>query len=282
MRLIELKRKKVEVPFDPVEDARSYLEHEKESGINRCPNGTLQLFVPRKIERYATKKEREEHILRDRAKYAYDDEGNMIPQYQTWVNDVQESIIREGAPIIAGGWLPKQGDDKPSGALMWTSTAKKLPNGKWTSDWNKFIQGRNAGGEPGKIGYVYKVLPNTSVLELDSIQDALIIYKTFATLGRPNKAYEDPKEWEFIKQHPALYSGEEGQAAIIRKDFPWQQLAKHFDCVHHWPGHRAFGCDPFFYSYDVESSVWFKPNQLELLGQVPLLTGDDREDDEDY
>jgi hypothetical protein len=80
-----------------------------------------------------------------------------------------------------------------------------------------------------------------------------------------------------------LYSDNEGEAAIIRKDFPWQEISKHFDVVTHRPMHGAyFGRDPFFVGYDVESSIWFKPNQLELLGQVPLWTGDVKEDDEDY
>jgi hypothetical protein len=288
MRLYELqrKKKKEQAPFDPVEDARQSLEWEKESGSKALPNGTLQLFVPRKIERYNTKKEREEHILRDRAKYAYDDEGNMIPQYSDWVNSATESIIREGAPVIAGGWLPTQGGDKPLNAVIWTSTGKKLPNGKWTSDWNRFIQGRNASGEPGKIGYIYEVLPNTAVLELDSIHDATNIYKIFATLGRSNTTYADPKEWEENKKYPSLYGGDdEGIARILRKDFPWQEIAKHFDCVHHWAmgrNYSGYGRDPFFESYDVESTVWFKPNQLELLGQVNLWTENDRENDEDY
>jgi hypothetical protein len=282
MRLTEISRKKKPPePRDPIEDARGDLEWEKERGSKAMPNNTLQLFVPRKIERYDTKKEKEDHILRDRAKYAYDDEGNMIPQYRNWIDHVQESMM-ESAPVIAGGWLPKQGGDKPLSALMWTSTAKKLPNGKWTSDWNKFIQGRNAGGESGKIGYLYKVHPDTSVLELDTTQDALRIYKIFSILGRPNTSYNDPAQWN-RNSELGIY-GEESDAMIIRKDFPWTDVAKHFDCVHHWPLHsNYFGRDPFFSGYDVESTVWFKPNQLELLGQVPLWTENDRnDDDEDY
>ena len=83
MRIDELKsRKKVQVQYDPIEEARSQLEWYKEKGETAKPNGTLQLFVPRKQERYLTKKERENHVLKDKAKYAYDDEGNIIPQYQ--------------------------------------------------------------------------------------------------------------------------------------------------------------------------------------------------------
>ena len=175
---------------------------------------------------------------------------------------------------------PRPSGEKPLGALLWTSTAKKLPNGKWTSDWNRFIQGHNASGEPGNIGYVYKVLPNTSVLELDSLQDALRIYKIFSSLGRPNKEYDNPEAWQ--RKENYWTGSDDMEASIIMKDFPWQEIAKHFDCAHHWGLRRNYGGyrrDPFFGGYDVESTVWFKPNQLEFLGQVPLFIGDDRYDD---
>ena len=110
MRLAELKKsskKTIAAPFDPVEDARQSLEWEKEHGIKALPNGTLQLFVPRKIERFRTRKEKEDYLLRAKAKYVYDDEGNLMPQYKAWVNAVEESFIPEGAPIIAGGAKPK-------------------------------------------------------------------------------------------------------------------------------------------------------------------------------
>jgi hypothetical protein len=279
MRLNELARKKkIVTPYDPVEAARESLEWYKEDGIKRCPNNTLQLFVPRKIERYATKKEREEHILRDRAKYAYDDNGDMIPQYRDWVNNVHESIIDEGAPVLAGG-NPLIGGSKPLSALLWTSTAKKLDNGKWTSDWNNFIQGGNLGSsKPSKIGYLYKVLPNTLVYELDSAQDALIIYKIFKDLGRPNKALDDPNNWERTSEF--YRNSNDTDISIIQKDFPWPDLSANFDCIHHWGGRNSFNYDSFTGGYDVESSCFFKPNQLELLGQVPLWTPeDDKEDD---
>ena len=280
MRIYELaKRKKIEVPYDPIEDARASLEWYKEHGLTIIPNGTLQLFVPRNIKRYATRKEREDYVLRDRAKYAYDDEGNMIPQFRDWVNSANESYLPEGAPIIAGGWLPKIGGDKPLDALLWTSTAKKFSNGKWTSDWNKFVQGNNVGGEPGKIGYLYKVRPNTTMLELDSINDAKQIYKIFSALGRPNKALDDQKNWD--RADELQYYGRDAEAKIIRQDFPWDQIAKHFDCVHHWPMRGYYGeRDPFFGGWDVESTVWFKPNQLEFLGQVPLETSYREEEDD--
>lgn len=279
MRLYEIKKKKQE-PYDPIENARSSLEWTKERGSKSRPNGTKQLFVPREVERYDTRKEREDHILRDRAKFGYDDEGNMIQQYRDWIDQTNESLIREGVPMITGG-NPLPGKDKPIGALFWTSTAKQLSNGKWTSAWNEFIQGGNTPGKASKIGYLYEVLPNTIVYELDNSNDALYIYKIFAELGRPNTARTDSKEWEKEKEiFGDILSSNEIEMNLVKKDFPWDQIAKHFDCIHHWG--RSFGFDfrDFTASYDVESTVWFKSNQLRLLGQVPLSTNDNDSDDE--
>jgi hypothetical protein len=265
MRLFEIK-KKFQPVFDPIEDARAQLEHYKEIGMKENPNGTLQLFIPRKVNRYTTRKERYDYILKDRAKYAFDDEGNLIPHYEKWINSANESFIKEGAPIIGGGSPILPGQDKPIGALLWTSTAKKMPNGTWSSDWNMYA--RNAGMDQEKVGYLYKVKPNTVVYELNTNRDAEIIYEIFNTLGRPNTAYTDPKEWEKMRS-----SGYQSEIDLIKKDFPWPELQKHFDCVHHfhYRGLSFNGEKEFTYSYDCESTVWFKPDQLELLGQVPVF-----------
>lgn len=279
MRIDELKRKKkVETVFDPVEGARTTLEWLKESGETLRPNGTLQLFVPRKFERYATKKERSDYILRDRARYAYDDEGELDPQLKKWIDQATESInykLDESVPVIAGSpILP--GDSKPVGATLWTSTARQLSNGLWTSDWNKFVMDGGTGSKgtknQSKIGYLYKVRPRTCVLEIDGSHDAKMIYDIFAKLGRENTALANPEEWNKIREY-----GFGNEISIIKKDFPWQHIARHFDCVHHWSfssGSRDSDSN-FTYGWDIESTAFFKPNQLELLGQVPIFHGDE-------
>lgn len=279
MRIDELtRRKKVQPVYDPIEAARDQLEWYKEKGESARPNGTQQLFVPRKQERYFTKKEREAAVLKNHAAYGYDDAGNITPHYQQWIDQATESIIREGAPIIAGGSPISAGDTKPIGAVLWTSTAKKLSNGKYTSDWWNYILNGGVGYKnqynQEKIGYLYKVKPRTCSYLMDDSNDARVIYDIFAELGRENTRKQNPTadDLDWIKQ------GFSSHESLIRHDFPWQHLARHFDCVHHYGGSRYsydnYGFD-FMQGWDVESSVFFKPTQLELLGQVPLRTSED-------
>lgn len=283
MRIDEFaKKKKIETIYDPIEAARESLEYYKKHGTTVAPNGTLQLFIPRKVEIYTTKKEREDYLLRDRAKYSYDDEGNLTDWAKNYIETATESRnLNEAAPVIAGGSPVLPGHNKPVGAILWTSTAKKLPNGKWTSGWNKFIQSHGMGdlgiSRQSKIGYLYKVKPNTVVYELDSTNDAKIIYEIFEKLGRGNSAYSDPAEWKRIKEYGSPDD-------LIRKDFPWQELQKHFDCVHHYNfgSYNYDGIMQFTYGYDCESSCWLKSDQLELLGQVPIFQGDEDQDDDEY
>jgi len=67
---------------------------------------------------------------------------------------------------------------------------------------------------------------------------------------------------------------------LIKKDFPWHEIQKHFDCIHHYHFRDSYFSMPFTYGYDAESSCWFSPNQLELLGQVKVYQGDKDDEDE--
>ena len=230
MKICELaRRKKTPVPYDPVEAARDMLEYYKEQGCRLKPNGTQQLFVPRKVERYFTKKERFDKSLKDA--YAYDENGNLTDSYKQWIDNATESKnVFEGAPVLTNT-TPKPGGSKPLDAAIWTSTAIKLPNGKYTSDWHNYVLKGGLGSscmkDQSKIGYLYNVKPNTTVYEIDSTNDAKIIYELFNDLGRENTAWRDKEEWEKVKS----YAG--NPHYLIQKDFPWQYLSAHFDAIHH-------------------------------------------------
>ena len=280
MRLTELtRRKKVVAPYDPVEREREMLEYYKEQGMTKMPNGTKQLFVPRKVESYHTKKEFSDYIFQNRAQYAYDDEGNLKPEYQRMIDLANESIMFEGAPILVNT-TQNVGGQKPTNSALWTSTAKEKSNGKRTSSWNDFVQ---EGGLPdkmkgqGQLGYLNDVKPGTTVCEIDSTNDAKCMYEMFATLGRENTAYADPEEWKRIREI-GFDSG-----YLLQKDFPWQHIARHFDCVHHYNFGRSSydGFSDFTYGYDCESTAWFKSDHLTLLGKVPLWTAADMKQERD-
>ncbi len=256
--LIEAKKKKVIVQTTPYEIAYDSLMNEKDRGVefaNRFSKN-YQLFVPRKIKRYHTKKEREDSLLGN--KYAWDDEGKLLPYYQKWVNNINES-----APILTNT-LSLPGDNKPA-HTFWTSTAIKMLNGTYTSDWQNFAFGTY---DSKKIGYLYKVKLNSCILELDSEYEIHNIYNIFKDLERGNTAIDNEEEYNNTIFN---YSYEDKKSQIMTKDFPWQEISKHFDAVHHYHFRSYTSSGSFFNGWDVESSAWFNTSSLELLGQVPIL-----------
>lgn len=270
MRIFELRKQKEEIKVQTQYDwAYEQLMDLKGRGETAEPNNSLQLFVPRKIKwRPQTKKGMRDYILRDQPHYAYDDEGNLKPEYQKMVDNAEHLIVDESAPVLSK--IPirnSHGFNKPMDSF-WTSTAMKFDNGKYTSDWNNFVlRGGGPSSWKSKIGYLYKVKPRTCSLELSSNYDCRNIYEIFNKLERENaKMYDQPENYF------------ETETYLMRKDFPWQEIAKNFDCVHHdgmssisYFG-SSFSGDNFLYGWDVESTAWLNPERLELLGQVPLIT----------
>lgn len=263
MRIDEVRRKKTTPPepFDPYKNAYERLQSLIQEGYTQTPNGTRQLFIPRKIEWNATTKHgMRRQIWKKYAKYAYDDEGNLKPEYQRMIDNLPEIIGEDGPPILAGGSVGGH-RNKPLNATLWTSTAKRLDNGKYISDWSEYGIAKNA-----NVGYLYDVKPNTRVLELNDDYQVKYIYNIFQALDRKNKATLDDENWK----NPLGLSSDT-ELKIMEKDFPWEDIQKNFDCVHHNgmpPMH--YGGTPFLYGWDVESTAWLNPNQLILLGQVQV------------
>ncbi len=249
-----------EIAYNELMDLKNY---GKRCGENLSHK--LQLFVPRKLKRLHTKKERYESLLGN--KYAFNDEGNLLPYYQKWVNSVTE-----GAPILVN--VPTSpGDNKPVNAF-WTSSAIKMKNGTWTSQWQKFAKYNVSSGNTSDVGYLYKIKPGIIVLDFDSQGEAERIYKIFNILERGNNAFYNQEEWDKANEFD-YYVGTEKESRILQKDFPWIEISKHFDAVHHNWGGRPDHYNKFLEGWDVESTAFFNRNYLELLGQVKLWQKDD-------
>lgn len=253
------------------------LERLKEEGTKLRVLNNLQMFVPRGSKTLRTKKDRENSLLGNA--YAWDDEGRLIKQYQDWVNQATESkdnfngILTEGAPILADApVLP--GSDKPSGAAIWTSSAELMKDKSYASNWSRLINSNYTSSNwYSPKGYLYKIKPGTCLLELGYDGDAVGIYNIFKELQRGNNAIDDPNRWT---------TGYTDDANIIHRDFPWQEIAKHFDGVWHSGSWRE---DGFLRGWECESVAWFKASRLTLLGQCNVskagmrsLYGDDDED----
>jgi hypothetical protein len=102
-----------------------------------------------------------------------------------------------------------------------------------------------------ETGYLYKVSHNVTVLEMDNDQHAEEIYDIFNRLGRGATKFYDREE----------------SYRSMTSDFPWDQVAMHFDCVHHYDYGRG---NEFTYGWDVESSAFFNPAVLTLVGKVKI------------
>jgi hypothetical protein len=153
---------------------------------------------------------------------------------------------------------PVKGDNKPSGAF-WTSAAYQKKNGEWTSDWYEYVK---TTFREWQTDYGYLFMPKSAAMVIDSHQlDQYYQWAEGHGRTEPNADY-------FKNQYGATQ---------MRGNFPWKELAKHFDGVHHH-GWSTRDSDDFTYGWDVESTAWFNTTVLEYKGAVRLWHGWD--DDE--
>ena len=252
--ITELKKKEIgpgdTTPHDynPGWEKLNYLKKEAANHGNKMAD-TYQLFVPRGV-RIPNRSEKSISLLGN--KYAWDDEGNLKPNYDKWDQGQQDldptgkNKTNEAAPILKGRATPPPGHNKPV-ASLWTSTGYKKQNG-WTSDWVKWSLNSHPDWV-ADMGYLYKVKPGALILELDHERDAEDIMQAFIDLGR-------------VTVDDDFYSHR-----MITSKFPWNEIAKHFDAVHHTsPWYR----DDFMYGWDVESTAWLSTDFLQLIGEVPI------------
>lgn len=232
------------MPYDPGWEALSDLKQLARREGDRMA-GSYQLFVPRGHPGAMTARDRRLKNLSDR--YAWDDQGDLKPEYADW-----EQNIKESAPVLTGGTaISPPGDNKPR-AELWTSTAERLDDGTWTSDWAQWIK-INQPDWTSDRGYLYQVLPGAGILSLDSDYDAERVYHAFQDLGRAEKPDQNYREL--------------GRHFSMRQKFPWDQVYRHFDAVHH--GGYSHG-EEFIYGWDVESTAWLNTRFLRYRGEVRI------------
>jgi hypothetical protein len=196
----------------------------------KFPVGSLQLFIPRPSI----------HNKKD----------------DSWLyKDYSKEDIEEDAPILIGKVDSGGGYNKPAAAL-WTSTLKKAYTDKeghtyYSSEWNQWLL-NSAKSWWSEWGYVYQVKSNARILSMSSAYEAEHIYKLYKAMH--NKPVDlDPKAGSY-----------ETPADLMKRDYPWNDIAKHWDGVHGGYHYR----DEFFYGWDCESTAWFDPAVLVLKGKV--------------
>ena len=246
--ITELKRKKKEPPVQltPADDAYHELQLTKEVSTGKFPCNTYQLFMPR--PHGGAKTAYQKHVQSLSNKYAYEpDSPEFTKSYQTWI-DKHPDRLGESAPVIAARDNVPPGRNKPQ-AILWTSTATRQSDGTWTSDWVNWVA-NNQKDWMSETGYLYKVAPNATLLHLNSDYDAEDIYDTFEKMGRVKREYST-----------------DGYDGGLSKNFPWNEIAKHFDGIHH--SGIGYG-NEFMYGWDVESLAIFNPAIVTLIGEVKV------------
>ena len=264
--LNELRKKKPEDNSHlatPADRAYDDLQSIKGNCQGKFPAGSLQLFVPRGHPGSMSKRDKRLDNLGN--KYAYDDKGKLKPEYEKWEN------MAEAAPILYTGRSPGIGNNKPN-SILWTSTAKKMPDGSYTSDWVRYVH-ESGLTDINAVGYLYKVAGNANTLRLDHTGDAERIYRIFQSMDRGAQAEFDPQNRDI------------GGTYYLQKDFPWDEIAKHFDGVYHNNssiGGYGYDSIPFTYGWDCESTAWFNPSVLTLLGEVKITAPSEEDQTEHW
>lgn len=131
-------------------------------------------------------------------------------------------------------------------SVIWTSTAKKLPDGSYTSEWvewckNEMPQWLTKGGT------LYTVKPGVRILSMNTDKDAYKIAKHYGV--KPPKDMIASFTWA--------------------RQFPWDDIEDDFDGVNHIPtGSRL--ANMLMSSWDVESTAWFNTKYLEKVSEVRI------------
>jgi len=134
---------------------------------------------------------------------------------------------------------------KPTTNVTWTSTAEKLPDGSYTSEWVEWCK-TEMPQWLAKGGALFKVKPGAKILSMNTDKDAFKIAQYYGV--QPPK---NPMDW-----------------ITWSRKFPWSQVAKDFDAIHHIPGSRMSNI--LMSSWDVESTAWFNNNFLDYVAQVNI------------
>lgn len=223
----------------------------------------LQLHIPRK--RSFSKTRRERRLYNLRSSWAYDERGNIKPDYERWEN---EGPINEIAPLLPPGDIqPGAGGNKP-GQGFWTSTAERVGTDTYTSDWNNWVLD-NMPDWWSSRGHIYSVKSGALVLPLNTNNDAQRIADVLHDIGRAANWREQGIDTKL------------GVEFGLQRAFPWNAIARHFDGVHHLGRSDFSYMMQFTYGWDAESTVWFNTGVLQYRGEVAVQSRSEEDSEND-
>ena len=147
---------------------------------------------------------------------------------------------------------PDKGENKPNDFICWTSTAEPVGK-KFTSAWVEWCKAEQPNWI-GKNGSLYGISLDIISLELNNDRDVLNVWNAYC---EPDKKFDIKTYRKDIQNYIKLV-----------RDFPWDKIAKDFDCV--YCKERPSLDNHFMYGWDIESSVFFKSDKLKFLKNVEI------------
>ena len=241
--LLEAKKKPKEPDWPDA--GREFSSLRDMQGYLREKEHRIQLFVPKRRDpKIAIEREREARYRAAKKEHP----------------DVVKEGREERPPVLTSfRESPVKGDNKPTGAF-WTSSATKKGNDEYTSEWYEYVKQTFRSWQTD-YGYLFAVKPSAMVIDSHDL----------------DRYYEWADSYGRTEENPEYYKNEYGNRKM-RGNFPWKELAKHFDGVHHH-GWSSRDSDDFTYGWDVESTAWLNTSVLEYKGAVKLWHGHDEDDE---
>lgn len=167
---------------------------------------------------------------------------------------INESLIEGSLQLYVP--RPKQVKEffKPDNRVVntiWTSTAIKQ-NNSYTSAWVEWCK-TEMPQWLNETGTLYKVSSGAKILNINTDKDAFKVGEKYG-IKSPS-----PPPWRHLDNIDVFRWA---------KDFPWSEIAKDYDGVHHTPTDRF--SNMLMNMWDVESTVWFSTNHLQDMGEVKI------------
>lgn len=147
---------------------------------------------------------------------------------------------------------PDRGENKPNDSVLWTSSAIKN-NNKWSSEWVEWCESEMPQWL-GKTGFLYQVSSDIVSLQLNNDKDVVNIWNIFC----------DEKDKLDFK----VYRKDIQNYVKLVREFPWDKIAKHFDCV--YCKEKPQLDNHFMYGWDCESTVFLNSNKVKLIKEIKL------------
>ena len=166
-------------------------------------------------------------------------------------NTLQLFVPKNKTTKLKSKAVPGKGGNKPNDSVLWTSSVIK--NGGWTSEWVEWCKSEMPEWLSDE-GFIYQVSSNIVSLQLNNDKDVVNVWNAFCE-------QKDKLDYKTYVKDVKNY-------IKILKEFPWDKIAKYFDCV--YCKEKPLLNNHFMYGWDCESTVFLNSNKIKLFKTIKL------------